>query len=61
MAMQGDALLMVPKPLISSFLHALQGHTGLGTTSGGGPDTQRAVRGCPSPTVYSLSRYWTLP
>lgn len=61
MALQRDALVTAPKPLISSFPRALQGHTGLGTTSGGGPDTLKGVRGCLSPTVYSLSRYWTLP
>lgn len=56
MAMQRDAPVTASKPLISSFPGAPQGHTGLETTSEGGPDTLRGVRGCLSPTVYSLSK-----
>lgn len=50
MAMQRDAPVTAPKPLISSSPRALQDHTGLGPTSGGGPGTE-GVRGCLSPTV----------
>lgn len=61
MAMQRDAPVTAPKSFISSFPHAFQGHTGLGTTSGGGPGTLRGVRGCLSPAVYSLSKHSALP
>lgn len=61
MAMQRDAPVTAPKSFISSSPRALQGHAGLGTTSGGGPSTLRGVRGCLSLAVYSLSSHWALP
>lgn len=61
MAMQRDAPVTAPKPLISSSPCVLQGHTGLETTFRGAPGTLKGVRGGLSPTAYSLSRHWALP
>lgn len=49
MAMQRDAPVTAPKPLISSSPRALQGHKGLEITFRGGPGTQRGSEAASAP------------
>lgn len=49
MAMQRDAPVPAPKPLISSSPRALQGHSGPGPTSGGRPRHTEGGQGLPQP------------